>query len=210
MLKRARMLLLTAVNAAGAGCAAGTADSHPAYRADLDGEWVLDAAAGNDSSALALAFADSADPRLRASRGRRRPAGIDLSRDTLGRVGDPVLAARRALAAVREPPARLTIVATDTLVTFGFGGTQDVALRTAWQAAESGWADARSWRVRARWRQGRLEVERQPVPENGVRLREYYSRSPGGDRLVVWTVVELPADELTVRRIYRLSSSGRS
>jgi hypothetical protein len=103
----------------------------------------------------------------------------------------------------------MTISATDSLVRFRFDGQHDVALSTGWQAVQGGWGDGRSWRLRARWRQGRLEVERLQPDSGGIRLREYFSRSPGGDRLVVWTVAELP-QELTVRRIYRLTAPPRS
>jgi hypothetical protein len=205
----ARYIALAAslATAAVAGACAANSAGEPVYRPDLSGDWALDPAAGNDSSALGLALADSADPRLLALRGHRRPpsTGADITRDRQFREPDPIATARSALAVVREPPPRITISATDSLVTFRFDGQQDVALSTAWVPMEAGWGDDRSWRLRARWREGRLEVERLQPQDGGVRLREYYSRSPGADRLVVWTAIELPGDELTVRRVYRLA-----
>jgi hypothetical protein len=200
-----RRLALVAAAACAAGCAAaGQGTDTAAYRPDLSGTWVLDAAAGNDSTALALALADSADPRLLRVRGGHLTGGGWNRADTLYRAPDPVRTARLALAIVREPPPRVTISVADAMVTFRFAEQQDVALGTTWQRTVDGWGDGRAWRMRARWRAGRLEVERQQ-PDGDVRLREYYSRSPGADRLVVWTAIELPGDELTVRRVYRLA-----
>jgi hypothetical protein len=207
-LRRLVLPVLAAVSLAATGCAPGTQADRAAYRPDLAGTWVLDPASGNDSSALALALADSADPRLRPGR-FRRPGGSDWPRDSVYRPLDPVRAARLALAAVREPPPRITIGVADTMVTFRFEGGQDVALSTRWQPHQGGWGDDRNWRLRARWREGRLEVERAGA-EGSARLREFYSRSPSGDRLVVWTVVELSGDELTVRRVYRLADTTGS
>jgi len=200
--------LAGAAAALAAGACAPARQYGPAgYRADLSGSWLLDPSLSNDSSAFALAFADSADPRLRSGRGRRfgrNPSTGLAGVDTVYRM-DPARTARRALAAVREPPARLTIAATDSLVTFRFGAGQDVALGTGWTQVAGSWGDDRVWRLRARWREGRLEVERDQPQQDGVQLHEYYSRSPGGDRLVVWTTITVQDDELSVRRVYRLA-----
>jgi len=193
------------------GCGVFGSTPAPTYKPDLSGTWIL--ADSNDSTAFQLALGDSARrlPRSSGERGNSGMGRADTSYSVVGsRMLNPVRATQAAATAVGPAPSRLTIEATDSLVTFRFPVGEDVALATDWQQVTGIWSEQRPWELRARWYEGRLEVERRQPNGDRIKLEEYYSRSPGSDRLVVWTRISVPGDELSVRRVYRLAVSAAS
>jgi hypothetical protein len=87
------------------------------------------------------------------------------------------------------------------MVTIQIGVDSIVAVPTNWRKVRVTWLDAQPSEARARWKDGRLQIERRFDDGSGV--TEYYSRSPGSSRLVVYTTVDgwLRTDA-TVRRVY--------
>ncbi len=159
---------------------------------DLAGSWQLDRAGSSDSVALAVAFPDTL---------HRRPdalfdsAGIQTRR--VSRIRNAADFA--SLRAASHTIERLAIQRTSNHVVFVAGETAPVSIPLDGTNIETTWLDGQPCDVNARWRNGRLEVER--TFADGTRLTEYYSRFPGTDRLVVYTRVKDIG--LEFRRVYQ-------
>jgi hypothetical protein len=113
--------------------------------------------------------------------------------------------AARALQAVRTPVQRITI--SDSAGAFVLRGEVGDGVRVTpdGTTARVAWLDGTPADVRTRWVAQRLEVVRRL--DGGTMIREFYSRSPGSSRLIVFTIVTGPFDgEITLRRVYEASS----
>ena len=164
-----------------AGCA--TAPRYTSPRPVLDGDWQLDTDASNDATVFAV------DRNARETR-------------AIARLDSILPNARfRADTLIRRPPQHMRIAAHDSMVWFRFDEDADVALRIGDGARDVRWFDGETWLVSVRWHEGRLQLRRQRRDHPWI--TEYFDRSRGSDRLVVFSVMSGGEGEVSVRRVYR-------
>jgi hypothetical protein len=183
------------------GCAVmGGGGNNTAAPVSLAGSWMLNVTESSDTARATLRGLD------RAPRAFVDPAGTTARRggtfrDTVraGRV-DGALAAR-VLAAARQRTEQLTIADSAGVITLRGSEHDSVVVTPDGRSARRTWLDGTTGELRARWVQQRLEIVRRL--DGGITVQEYYSRSPGGSRLVVFAIVKGPFDgEIAVRRVY--------
>lgn len=192
---------LTAVAAALTGCGLIGGARYVAPRPDLTGTWVLNRAESSDSAVLAGALTDTIGWRRIAGDAAPADGGHDADRYAayVRRRSD---AERATIDVLRATPARFTVTQADSLFGIEVEGAPPVLVPIGGGAVAIIWIDGRSADVRARWHDGRLEVERRL--EDGVRIMEYYTRSPGGSRMVVFAEVDTGFGvSFALRRVYR-------
>jgi hypothetical protein len=198
--------LCAAVIAAGStGCALlDGGGAAPAPRGSLAGTWMLNE---NESSDTARASLHGLEQEARAApdgdRSAGRPAGTYPAGRRAGRV-DGELAAR-VVAAARGRSDRFTIADSAGVLTLRTSDGPRVVVTPDGSTSRRNWLDGTISELRARWVQQRLEIVRRL--DGGITVQEYYSRSPGSSRLVIFAIVSGPFDgEITVRRVYDLVS----
>jgi hypothetical protein len=174
----------------------------PAAAVSLAGNWKIDETQSSDTaraSVRGLERGVSVEPD--GERSGTRSAGAYPERWRNARV-DGELAAR-VLAAARNRIDRFTIADSAGVLTLRTGDDARVVVTPDGSSTRRTWLDGTSAELRARWVQQRLEIMRRL--DGGITVHEYYSRSPGGSRLIVFSIVKGPFDgEITVRRVYEL------
>jgi hypothetical protein len=110
-------------------------------------------------------------------------------------------AERALIETLRATPARFAVTQADSLLAIEVDSAPPVVVPIGGGTAATIWIDGRSADVDARWVDGRLLVERRL--EDGVSITEYYSRSPGGARMVVFAEVDTGFGvSFALRRVY--------
>jgi hypothetical protein len=189
---------------AGTGCGllnSGGTDVVP--RVSLAGNWALNAAESSDTAHVSVRGLERGrrtqpDPDAPAAPG---PAGTSRGRPRNARVEGDLAA--RVLVAARSHIERLTIADSGSVIALRGNEQTRVALSLDGRSVRQKWLDGSTVDMRARWVEQRLQIVRRV--DGGITVQEYYSRSRGGSRLVVFSIVTGPFDgELTVRRVYDL------
>jgi hypothetical protein len=156
-------------------------------RPDLAGAWVLH---GDSVAVRADSAAPDSVPGPAASPGLRplaRPRGNEQDRRQLSR-----------LVAMAQPVTEFTITQTDTAITLTNGDGFTYTVRPGGRSADIVLADSSRVGVRARWRDGALEIEFRP--DGGGRIIETYHLSDSRRFLRLEVVVE---HELLIQRLWR-------
>ena len=193
----------TVLAAGSTGCALlrGT-ETEPVERVSLAGNWILNVAESSDTARASVrTLHRDAPPASDAGRAAPRP-GTYGERLRRAHVDDELAA--RVLAAARSQIEQLSIADSAGVITLHTGEHDPVVLTPDGRTARRKWLDGTTAELRARWVQRRLEIVRRL--DGAITVQEYYSRSPGGSRLAVFTIVQGPFEgEITVRRVYERS-----
>lgn len=172
----------------------------------LAGNWTLDVSESSDTSLAAvrgLVRGTRAAPDNGGS--ATRPGGTYPERLRTARVDDDL--AERVLAATRVRSDHLTIADSAGVITLRTGERAEVRVTPGARSARQTWLDGTTGELRARWVQQRLEIVRRL--DGGITVQEYYARSPGGSRLVVFSIVKGPFDgEKTRRLVYNETATS--
>ena len=170
------------------------AASASAQSADIRGVWALDAAA---SDTLELAKSDTAvaaRPRFRVGLGGWYGGFPPKSRS----IRDP-RRMRDAVDAVDDPAETIVIVQDDSTVTLSFDAAPPITLFADGRKEHRTWGDHDGVKVRARWVDGALRIEREL--ESQVEIVETYRRD--GEVLTITSIVEGPIlRRIELRRVY--------
>jgi len=186
---------------ASTGCALlGGGAAQPAARVSLAGNWALNVAESSDTARAAVRGLDRGiRTEQDANRAAPRPTGTYGARPRTARVDGEL--ADRVRAAVRSQAERLVIADSGAVIALQADEHARVVLSPDGSTVQQQWLDGTTAELRARWHEQRLEIVRRL--DGGITVQEYYSRSPGGSRLVVFSIVRGPFDgEITVRRVY--------
>jgi hypothetical protein len=163
------------------------------------GTWVLNVAESSDSSRASMRALDAGTRPAPAAGADQIQEGMYGDTTRYRRINDETAA--RVLAVLRTPIERLTVSDSAGMMQFRVE-TQSVVIVPG-SSTRKTWLDGTSALTRVRWVDQRLEIERRL--ERGITVQEYYSRSPGASKLVVFTIVRGGFDgEMTVRRVYDL------
>lgn len=191
---------LVAIAAGLTGCGMMGGAPYAAPRPDLSGTWVLNRAESSDSAVLDGVLTDTIAWR-RITEDVTSAGGARDAESYAAYIRRRSAAERATIEALRATPARFTVTQADSLLGIEADGAPAVLVPVGGGAVATVWIDGRSADVRARWNAGRLEVERRL--EDGVRIMEYYSRSPAGSRMVVFAEVDAGFGmHFTLRRVY--------
>jgi hypothetical protein len=185
---------------ASTGCALlGGGAAQPAARVSLAGNWALNVAESSDTAHTAVRGLDRGLRTEQDASRAMRPTGPYGERPRTARVDGEL--ADRVRAAVRGQAERLVIADSGGVIALQADAHARVVLSPDGSTVQQQWLDGTTAELRARWHEQRLEIVRRL--DGGITVQEYYSRSPGGSRLVVFSIVRGPFEgEITVRRIY--------
>jgi hypothetical protein len=187
------------ISSTGCGMTIGGA-GNPAVHASFTGNWVLNVAESSDTMRASVRGLERGARVERDARGSAAPRSTTPAERARAARVDGELAAR-VRAASRSHIERLAIADSGGVITLRSGANHSVVLSPDGSTTRQKWLDGTSSDLRARWVAQRLEVVRKI--DGSITVQEYYSRSPGGSRLVVFSIVTGPFDgEITVRRVY--------
>jgi hypothetical protein len=179
----------------------------PLPEPDLAGTWIYNAAQSTDSAALAAALADTLRDWRYGGMGSLGGNGTGVygpaSDDTIGVNRMPRRWSRDATASLRAAAAsaeQFKITRAGDTISFTIDD-RTFPLPTDGSGVDVRWLNGEMSNVRAKWRDGRLELERQLA--GGIRITEYYSRGPGSSVMVVYSILDGPwPREVSLRRVY--------
>jgi hypothetical protein len=170
------------------------AASASAQSVDIRGVWALDAAASDTLELTKSDTAFAARPRFRLGLGGWYGGFPPQSRS----IRDP-RRMRDAVDAVGDPAENIVILQDDSTVTISFDAAPPLTVFTDGRKEHRAWRDRDGVKVRARWDDGALRIEREL--ESQVEIVETYRRD--GDVLTITSVVEGPIlRRIELRRVY--------
>lgn len=210
---RTRIALVALVAASTAACGP-KRTAGPAARPDLSGTWVVQRQADRGAAAADAGvdgvFASPATPA--ADPGEHRPGGRERGMGS----GPPGArrsdvspdAVRQALDAVRRAGERLVVQQTDSIVHISYADRSYFDYRPDGRKVDDIWRGIGRVKVKARWTEAGLEVERR-IEDGGARVIELYARPAGSSRLIVTTTIPGPFGPTELRSEYERVATSR-
>lgn len=218
-LKAAPIALCLLLLAAG-GCAANR-QAPIGPRSELAGEWTM-----NEQDSSLPGPAGRAGGRGPGGRGGGRGSGMPgggMRGSGGGRGGRPgggggapmggggegAARARQAMEVLVRGAERLYIQQDDSTVTVVYADGTEYRLRADGRETKSTVQALGEVKVKTRWRDGALQVERRL--SDGIKVTDVFSRGPGSSRLVVETKIHgVGPQPLELKRVYDPAGSGGS
>jgi len=205
--------IATTFTASLSACSSRGNASEPGPRPDLAGNWVRNAGESETPAERLMRGRDGGSPPEGsrggggAGRGGMRPGGgMGGARGGGPEMQERMERARTTIQMLTEEGSSITVNQSDSTVVLTYANGSSFEIVTDGKEREKAITGLGDVKVKAEWKDGQLVIERKL--EDGLKVREEYTRGPDSPRLLVVTSVSgLPRD-LTFRSVYDRRDDG--